>query len=339
MSEILHFLLATSMGPGSGEWFGRLVRTQTPEERRTDMLMVGDFGNSPDGEKGLIMAVAMRRIGLVGELTVVANLGDSRTRARLAKGTLNALGAHEIKVAAGSDGGRANETLHDYEIEACPYLAPDEELDARGGHELALAAIRDSRDNGRKITLVLFSALTDMAALLRDPRWDELAPDTVSHVVIMGGLIEAADGSLDLDRGATNNTYDPESAELVYGSLIQDGGLGKGIQLIVVTRHAAGAVRLPKRALDGSSHPTALRLTMAEHLSLQKLWTRVHRTQPQREAANDTLPIRCDPAWFRKRFLGDKAPKHLKATDDVWPHVSGARAPRPRPCPCRRRPL
>ena len=81
VSEILHFLLATSMGPGSGEWFGRLVRTQTAEEKRTDMLMVGDFGNSPDGEKGLIMAVAMRRIGLVGELTVVANLGDARMRA------------------------------------------------------------------------------------------------------------------------------------------------------------------------------------------------------------------------------------------------------------------
>ena len=46
------------MGPGSGEWFGRLVRTQTAEEKRTDMLMVGDFGNSPDGEKGLIMALA-----------------------------------------------------------------------------------------------------------------------------------------------------------------------------------------------------------------------------------------------------------------------------------------
>ena len=62
----------------------------------------------------------------MGDLTVVANLGDARMRARLAKGTLNALGAHEILVAAGSDGGRANETLHDYEFEACPYLAPDD---------------------------------------------------------------------------------------------------------------------------------------------------------------------------------------------------------------------
>ena len=79
VSEILHYLLATSMGPGSGEWFGRLVRTQTAEERRTDMLMVGDFGNSPDGEKGLIMAVAMRRIGLVGTLTLTLALALALT--------------------------------------------------------------------------------------------------------------------------------------------------------------------------------------------------------------------------------------------------------------------
>ena len=121
-----------------------------------------------------------------------------------------------------------------------------------------------------------------MAALLRDPRWSELAHDTVSHVVIMGGLIEAEDGELLADAGATNNTYDPESAAMVYGSLIKDDGLGKNIQLIVVTRHAAGAVRLPKRALDGSSHPTAVRLTTAEHLSLQKLWARSHMTHAER---------------------------------------------------------
>ena len=152
---------------------------------------------------------------------------------------------------------------------------------------------------------MLFSALTDMAALLRDPRWSELAHDTVSHVVIMGGLIEAEGGELLADAGATNNTYDPESAAMVYGSLIKDDGLGKNIQLIVVTRHAAGAVRLPKRALDGSSHPTALRLTTAEHLSLQKLWARSHMTQAERTAANDTLPMRCGPAWFRSRFLSE----------------------------------
>ena len=103
----------------------------------------------------------------MGDLTVVANLGDARMRARLAKGTLNALGAHEILVAAGSDGGRANETLHDYEFEACPYLAPDDELDPRGGHELSLAAIEQSRAQVRvrvrvrvKVRLTLTLTLT-----------------------------------------------------------------------------------------------------------------------------------------------------------------------------------
>ena len=46
----------------------------------------------------LTLTPTLTRIGLVGELTVVANLGDARMRARLAKGTLNALGAHEILV-------------------------------------------------------------------------------------------------------------------------------------------------------------------------------------------------------------------------------------------------
>ena len=82
---------------------------------------------------------------------------------------------------------------------------------------------------------MLFSALTDMAALLRDPRWSELAHDTVSHVVIMGGLIEAEDGELLADAGATNNTYDPESAAMVYGSLIKDDGLGKNSPLRTLT--------------------------------------------------------------------------------------------------------
>ena len=120
---------------------------------------------------------------------------------------------------------------------------------------------------------------------------------------------------------------------MVYGSLIKDDGLGKNVQLIVVTRHAAGAVRLPKRALDGSSHPTALRLTMAERLSLQKLWTRVHMTQAERKVANDTLPMRCGPAWFRSRFLGEHAPKRLGPADDVWPHVSATPNPTPTPNP------
>ena len=38
--------------------------------------------------------------------------------------------------------------------------------------------------------------MTDMAALIEDPRWEELAPGTVSHVVHMGGVTEDRDGQV-----------------------------------------------------------------------------------------------------------------------------------------------
>eukprot|EP00964_Phaeocystis_antarctica_P037114 scaffold21213_cov38-Phaeocystis_antarctica.AAC.1 len=55
-------------------------------------------------------------------------------------------------------------------------------------------------------------------------------------------------------------------------------------------------------------------------------------TQAERKAGNDTLPMRCGPAWFRSRFLGEHAPKRLGPSDDVWPHVSDP-SPDPNPNP------
>ena len=70
VSDLLHYLMATAMGPGSGEWFGRMCDHEKPgvhhEGVATDMTMIGDFGRDQDDEKALAMAVAMRRIGLVG---------------------------------------------------------------------------------------------------------------------------------------------------------------------------------------------------------------------------------------------------------------------------------
>ena len=67
VSELLHFLMATAMGPGSGEWYGRICDHQNPGREQdgvaTDMLMIGDFGKDQDDEKALVMAVAMRRTG------------------------------------------------------------------------------------------------------------------------------------------------------------------------------------------------------------------------------------------------------------------------------------
>ena len=322
----MHFLMAQAMGPGSGEWFGRLRDHQRPGKNHegvaTDMVMVGDFGKDQDDEKALIMATVMRRIGLISEMTVVTNLGNNSLRARLAKGTLNALGAHDVRVAKGSDGGQANTEIHDYEFAQCPYLAPESELDVRGGHELIFAALAEAKKANHQLTFVLNSALTDMAMALRDPRWEQMAPGVVTHIVLMSGIVRSIDEDgktrISMDKTASNNNFDLLSAEFVYNRLEGDDRF----EIIVVTRYAASACQLPRKAIDGSSHPIANRLTAVEKPSLQKLWQRTHTSMTERKAAKDPLPARCDPAWFRKTYLMKDAPP-LNAEDDVWQYIKG----------------
>ena len=172
---------------------------------------------------------------------------------------------------------------------------------------------------GRRLTIVLNSALTDMAAVLRDPRWDELAPGVVQHVVAMGGIVLDGEGAVRIDPNAANNSFDLESAVFVYSQLQAD----PRVQFSVVTRHAASACQLPKKALDGSAHPIALRLTAVAKPSLQKLWVRAHRSEAERLAMRDALPMSRDPIWFRNTFLEASAPTNLGSHDDIWPYVRG----------------
>ena len=73
-------------------------------------------------------------------------MGDSAMRARLAKGTVSALGANDIRVAKGSRGGERpakGKGKFAYEFD-CPYLADESEIDELPGHELAFAAIEQA---------------------------------------------------------------------------------------------------------------------------------------------------------------------------------------------------
>lgn len=300
------------------EWLQSLRMAGTTETP-VDLLMFGDFGKDQDDEKALAMAVSMRRAGLIGTFTVVANFGDSVMRARLAKGTLNALGAADVRVAVGSDGGRPGEEIHEYEFAATPYLAPESELHPGGGHELAFTALREAKAASRPLAIVLNSALTDMAAVVADPRWEELAPGAVSSVVVMGGVLEGDDGQVRMDPSAANCAFDVPAAEAVHAALEAD----KRIPFAVVTRHCAAACQLPRCAFDGSLHPVALRLTSVARPSLQTLWQRVHRSEEERKAKRDGLPMRCDPSWFRATFLESDMPDSLGADDEIWEYVKG----------------
>ena len=319
INKLVLDLLVMVMGGGNGAWWRRMGEV-AQKGKPVDLIMIGDFGKDLDDEKALCVAVAMRRLGLVGHLNVISNLGCSIPRGRLAKGTLQALGAGDCSVAAGSHGGQPNEELYSHEFEHAGYLAPAADLDERSATDLVFSVLEEAKAAQRNVCITLNSALTDMDAVLEDPRWDA-SRDVVSAIAAMGGVNQQEDGTLVMDPTAANNAFDLRSAERVYSKL--QSKKNRNPPFIVVSRHAASSCQMPRGALDGSKHPVALRFVGVSEPALQKLWERCFRTKAEREAVNDSLPMRCDDLWFRKTFLVAGAPSLLQGKDEIWSFVKG----------------
>ena len=97
-----------------------------------------------------------------------------------------------------------------------------------------------------------------------------------------------------------------------------------GVRMVVVTRHAAYAARVPRSvyddlALSGSS--IGWRLRNAQRLSMEHLWARVCSAQeaPERKG----LPERCDRKWFIETFCDGKDDPTRSAGASVWHLVRG----------------
>jgi len=316
LSKLIHELMIVSVGSGNGEWF-RLVTDVGKVQEPVDAIIIGDYGKDLDDEKALCVASVLRGLGLIGSLAVVANLGDSTTRARLAKGSLLTLNQTDVPVAAGSHGGRDDEELYEHEFAHCDYLAPVDTLDKRGGHELIFASLGETLKKGRKACIILGSAFTDMAKVLDDPRWKEVKK-VVACVSAMGGAKWEGD-RFEIDKSAANHVFDLPAAERVYSALQQEIDM----HFVVLSRFAAGCCQMPRGALDGSDHPMALRFKRVSEPGLQKLWERSFRSLEEREALKDALPARCDGAWFRSTFLESNAPAGLGPKDAIWRYVKG----------------
>jgi hypothetical protein len=50
------------------------------------------------------------------------------------------------------------------------------------GKDVVFQAIADAKEEGHYISFALNSALSDMAEIIQDPRWEELAPNIVKKV-------------------------------------------------------------------------------------------------------------------------------------------------------------
>lgn len=304
-------------------WFGERVKAL-----RQRLVVIGDFGEDLDDEDTLLLhdgerrkrelaflnTHGSRRQDLFELKAVVANLAPPLERARLAKGTLKAIGQPQVPVGVGTDCGNAvGEKLK--KLQNIPYLADASEVEE--GAPLLLRTLQEADDHS--LTLVLISGLTDIAAVLREHA--ELVKLKVKSVAIMGGvtLVKGTDDIFINDEGffepddAANNKFDMESAKFVYRRFQE-----LAIPLTILTRFAAGACQVPRSFYDdlaATGHPVGIKLLKAQQGSIESLWKRANMAadDPHREK----LPARCDKAWFCGQFLGGKGLDRTGA-DTIW---------------------
>ena len=135
---------------------------------------------------------------------------------------------------------------------------------------------------------------------------------------------EAAPDTPLVPDDAHNNQFDRAASEFFYRRCQE-----LGVPLIIVSRHAAYAVQMPrstydKLALTGSS--IGFRLKSAQRDSIEQLWQRA--CAPDGSDKRKGLPGRCDRTWFLNTFCSgvdgvDAESGHVRSgVDPVWDLVA-----------------
>lgn len=274
---------------------------------RTNAILIGDFGKDLDDEFALLVAAALERFGHIRLLGVIANLAPALERARLAKGTLSAIGFGHVPVAVGRNVTEEGKTsAHETGV---PYLADPSAL-AGDGDALLRQLLSSATE---PVTLVLNSAFTDIMAFIRTD--GDLVRKRVGHVAIMGGVYVQEDGTFVPDDAA-NNAFDPAAAAELYRWL-QDNG----IPTTVLMREAAYACQMAAWfpvMLAESGHPVARQFVRRLPLAMDDLWQAVHA--PVGSPIRGRLPATRTRDWYVRTTTGKEDPR-IGADETVWPFV------------------
>lgn len=226
----------------------------------TPLIMISDPGQDLDDEMALIMCRQLIHLGLIELRGVVTTLTPAFARARLARGTLDHLGLHHVPVAIGSDGGDTSgqHTAAAFEESAASYMptpGAESSRSMESGRRLLRRLYIDAAP--RSLTLLVIASMKDAALFARD--FPALFAEKTREVVIMGGCKpmqpadDAAGSLLASDTApvflepdtANNNTFDMVSAKFFYRRCQE-----AGISLVVVSRFAAYAAKMPRSSYD-----------------------------------------------------------------------------------------
>ena len=282
------------------------------------LIVISDPGKALDDEEMLLVLSSLVKQQLVEVLAVVCNLMPSTLRARLARGTLKAVGLPLVPVGFGTAGVSLPVQVEE-DLKAIPHLSAEHEV--VDGSKLLVSTLEQAGD--LQVTLLLVSALTDAAALLH--KHEELVRAKVSSVVIMGGVVQHGDTvALDADGfmipdSAVNNHYDVMSSRFLYRKLQEIG-----IPMTVLTRFATYACKVPrslyqKLALTG--HPVGTHLGRSYEAFINDFWRAVNSAPGALE--HDGLPARWNRELFLKTFCEGKG-QERSAQDPITDLVCDA---------------
>ena len=288
------------------------------------IIYMGEFGHDPDEEGSLLLLSGFMKskCSLAELVGVIANRAPAVMRARLAKGTLEALELADVPVIQGTECRQYRQT-DDHLQFAADYLS-DTQAFPKLDHFWKI--LREAKD--QSIAIVCASGLTDMALLLARNTANSkerlaLFKQKVCRVSIMGG-VACEENSVLLDEDgrvmpawdATNNQHD-NIAEYVYTQLQR-----MEIELVIVSKYAAYAACVPRdiyTTFKNRGHPVGKRLERIQRSMIQNLWWRC--CQPPESPARDGLPPELGPEWFSQAFCQGADLKSVSDMDDIWPYI------------------
>lgn len=299
--------VSPELGASLREWLPAGIAMGTV--RRPEIIIITDPGQDLDDEMTLILLRALVEDGLVDCEAVICNLKPARRRALLARGTLDELGLHHVKVGVGSDGG--SEKHRDTFSSSITSQYVPKDMEFVDGQVLLRSLYAVAPEGG--LQLLLISALTDVAVFVRDN--EALFVAKTRSVTVMGG-VEAFDPRDDaplVPDTAANNIYDFEAAKFTYRRIQE-----LGVPLVVLSRYAAYKCPMLRTIYDDlawTGMKVGQRLQEAQRNSMEDLWRRA--VLPPDDQRRLGLPSRCDKAWFCETFCQGRGLDRDRS-DTIW---------------------
>lgn len=279
-----------------------------------NLVIITDPGKALDDEEMLLVLSQLSKQGLANPLAVVTNLAPARLRAALARATLDMLGMPHVPVGIGSEV-VSFEVQPERELTAIPYVRTGEDVVLFDGHTLLVNTLEAQPD--KSVTLLLVSAMTDAARLLRER--EALFTAKIERVAIMGGVV-ADEAKVVLNAGgfmepdsAVNNFYDVSASAYLYRRLQE-----LAIPMVVLSRNAAYATKVPRTVYDdmhGSGHAVGEKLFEQYRNFVEDFWKAVNA--PPSSQGHEALPARWNRDLFLETFCGGDG-KDRTADDTIF---------------------